>query len=107
MIRFNVDPYGLDVHCGRLAFYSSNQEENEPGSFSIHLPVPALGELVFGWEPICGIDFYRLTPQQTSLMAWLGKRGVDMDEWLDDPSEVDLLEAQTEMALDELSRDGW
>ena len=107
MIRLNVDDYGLDVRCGRFEFYSNNQHGDEPGSFSIQLPIPFMGELVIAWEPLYGVDVYRNTPAEASLLRWLDKRGTDMDEWDDEPSEMDLLEAQTEMALDDLNRDGW
>lgn len=101
----NIDRYGLDIHCGKFSLYINAPDEDEPGSFALHLPIFFYGVLVFGWERTIGWDFYRISPGQSELLRWViekGHEGHSLFDVFDDPTDAELAALEAAMSIERL-----
>lgn len=103
-MKLSLDCWGLDLHLGRLSLYVNNADGDEPGSFSLHLPVPFAGVWVIGWEVSMGWDAYRISPAEESLLRWVTEKASDLSS-IDGPTDAELADLQASMAIDEILGD--
>lgn len=105
----SIDSYGLDVHLGQFSLYINNPSDDDPGSFSLHLPLLFWGVIVIGWEKSIGWDFYRITATDAELLEWIAHNfhdGVNPWEGIEaEPTDADLATLEAAMSLDKLTGD--
>ena len=92
----NIDDAGLDLHIGDFAFYSNNADEQEPGCFSVTIPLGVFGALVMGWVQEVGWDWYRLTAEELMVMSFA--RSQDLLSDIGEPTEEELAELERDLS---------
>lgn len=105
----NIDKYGLDFHLGEFSLYINTPSKEDPGSFSIHLPIPFVGVIVMGWEKSMGWDIYRMTAETAELLRWIAgncHKGVDVLKGMgEEPTDADLAALEVAMSIEKLMGD--
>lgn len=96
----NIDDGGLDLHIGDFSFYSVNGDGEEPGCFSMWIPIGPFGSLVMGWEPSVGFDLYRISPGE-ALVLRLSDQELRKLEGLEEPTDEQLRQLEQELSAGE------
>lgn len=92
----NIDDAGLDLHIGDFSFYSNNADEQEPGCFSMTIPMGVFGALVVGWVQEVGWDWYRLTAEEMLVMGYARVQNTLED--LREPTDEEMAELERDLA---------
>ena len=105
----NFDRYGLDFHLGQFSLYINTPTDDDPGSFSLHLPILFWGVAVIGWEKSIGWDFYRITATDAEMLEWIAHnfhKGANVSHDLgDEPTDADLATLEAAMSLEKITGD--
>lgn len=100
-MRFEVDDAGLLLQVGDFQLNSINADLDEPGCFTLRLPLGPGGALIVNWEEAPGWDYWRLTPEEMAVVRYsetqIRKLMAEPGSWwhLEDPTdgELEVIEA--------------
>lgn len=103
MPSLEIDELGLGFRWGALEFYANNATPEEPGDFSLRLPLGPLGLLVVGYDSWTGWDCYRLTREEAQASVASLQRVRELmanpESWwhLEEPTAEDLAQLEAEL----------